>query len=215
MPKGPKGPRALKFYHFAGFCKIYYSHFIFEAITFLSKIQNHSKKCQIMIVFQKLEGKTTKSVATVGRPKMKRDAGVKPLPWNIELKEWKEILLHTPKNCILTNFLHERSIIFFLVFSLNNMILNFALIRLYWVGPKVTIPGKVTPVNFSSHTYCISMVYLTWFYQVNIRPFPGSIVRRAWDLIFVCFFGRDYLFNWFWVPIWIVVFIVFFAFFRV
>jgi len=27
-----------------GICKIYYSHFIFEVITFLRKIQNHSKK---------------------------------------------------------------------------------------------------------------------------------------------------------------------------
>ena len=27
-----------------GICKIYYSHFIFEVITFLSKIQNHPKK---------------------------------------------------------------------------------------------------------------------------------------------------------------------------
>jgi hypothetical protein len=35
---------ALKFYQSVGFCKIYYSHFIFEVITFLSKIQNHSKK---------------------------------------------------------------------------------------------------------------------------------------------------------------------------
>ena len=28
----------------AGFCKIYYSHFIFEVIKLLRKIQNHSKK---------------------------------------------------------------------------------------------------------------------------------------------------------------------------
>ena len=49
----------MKFYQSVGFCKIYYSHFIFEVITFLSKIQNHSKNCQIMVVFQKLEGKTT------------------------------------------------------------------------------------------------------------------------------------------------------------
>jgi hypothetical protein len=38
------GPWALKFYQSAGFCKIYYSHFIFEVITFLSIIQEHSKK---------------------------------------------------------------------------------------------------------------------------------------------------------------------------
>jgi hypothetical protein len=38
------GPWALKHYQSAGFCKIYYSHFIFEVITFLSKIQSHSKK---------------------------------------------------------------------------------------------------------------------------------------------------------------------------
>ena len=34
----------LKIYQSAGFCKIYYSHFIFEVIIFLSKIQNHKKK---------------------------------------------------------------------------------------------------------------------------------------------------------------------------
>ena len=39
-----QGLRALKFYQSAGFCKIYYSHFIFEVIAFLSKIQNHYKK---------------------------------------------------------------------------------------------------------------------------------------------------------------------------
>ena len=31
-PKGPKGPWALKFYHSVGFCKIYYSHFIFKVM---------------------------------------------------------------------------------------------------------------------------------------------------------------------------------------
>ena len=35
---------ALKFYQSAGFCKIYYSHIIFEVIIFLSKIQNHPQK---------------------------------------------------------------------------------------------------------------------------------------------------------------------------
>jgi len=39
-PRARQGPRALKFYHSAGFCKIYYSHFIFEVMTFLRKIQN-------------------------------------------------------------------------------------------------------------------------------------------------------------------------------
>ena len=42
--QGLAGPWALKFYQSAGFCKIYYSQFIFEVITFLSKFQNHSKK---------------------------------------------------------------------------------------------------------------------------------------------------------------------------
>jgi hypothetical protein len=53
-PKGPEGPRALKFYHSVGFCKIYYSHFIFEVITFLSKIQNHSKKLSNYGSFSKI-----------------------------------------------------------------------------------------------------------------------------------------------------------------
>jgi hypothetical protein len=43
-PSAHQGLRALKFYQSAGFCKIYYSHFIFEVITFMRKIQNHSKK---------------------------------------------------------------------------------------------------------------------------------------------------------------------------
>ena len=43
-PRALAGPWALKYYQSWGFCKIYYSHFIFEVITFLSKIQNHSKK---------------------------------------------------------------------------------------------------------------------------------------------------------------------------
>ena len=42
--KNVPGPWALKHYQSLGVCKIYYSHFIFEVITFLSKIQNHSKK---------------------------------------------------------------------------------------------------------------------------------------------------------------------------
>ena len=57
--QGPDGPRTLKFYHSAGFCKIYYSHFNFEVMKFLSKIQINLKICQIMVVFQKLDGKTT------------------------------------------------------------------------------------------------------------------------------------------------------------
>ena len=56
-PKGPKGPRALKFYQSAGFCKIYYSHFIFEVITFLRKIQNHSKKLSNYGSFSKIRRK--------------------------------------------------------------------------------------------------------------------------------------------------------------
>ena len=42
----------MKFYHSAGFCKINY--FIFEAITFLSKIQNHSKKLSNYGSFSKI-----------------------------------------------------------------------------------------------------------------------------------------------------------------
>ena len=37
-----------------GFCKIYYSHFIFEVITLLSKIQNHSKKLSNYDSFSKI-----------------------------------------------------------------------------------------------------------------------------------------------------------------
>ena len=70
-PKGPKGPRAMKFYHSAAFCKIYYSHFIFEVITFLRKIQNHSEKLSNYGSFFK-------------------NWKEKPLPWNFEMKNWKE-----------------------------------------------------------------------------------------------------------------------------
>ena len=51
------GPWALKHYQSLSICKIYNSHFIFEVIKFLSKIQNHSRNCQIMVIFQK--SKTT------------------------------------------------------------------------------------------------------------------------------------------------------------
>ena len=64
-----------------------------------------------MVVFQKLEGKTTTSNF-----------------WNEKLEGKTTTLKHwikrmggnsiTPKNCVLTNFLHERRIIFLLVFSL-------------------------------------------------------------------------------------------------
>ena len=41
-----------------GICKIYYSHFIFEVITFWEKVKITFKICQIMVIFQKFEGKT-------------------------------------------------------------------------------------------------------------------------------------------------------------
>jgi hypothetical protein len=50
----PKGPWPLKFYQFAGFCKIYNSHFILEVITFLRKIPNHSKKLSNYGIFSKI-----------------------------------------------------------------------------------------------------------------------------------------------------------------
>ena len=104
MPKGPKGPRALKFYQSAGFCKIYYSHFIFEVITFLSKIQNHTKKLSNYGSFKKIGKKTT------------------------TLKFWNKKLegkTTTPQNCVLTNFFAWKEYNFPSGF-LTNMILNFA-----------------------------------------------------------------------------------------
>ena len=64
-----------------------------------------------MVVFQKLEGKTT----TLNFWSQKLEGKTTTLIfWNQKLKGKTT----TPKNCVLTNFLHERSTIFFLVFSL-------------------------------------------------------------------------------------------------
>ena len=78
-----------------------------------------------MVVFQKLEGKTT----TLKFRNQKLEGKTTTLIfWNQKLegktttlKNWiKKIEGNstTPKNCVLTNFLHERSIIFLLVLSL-------------------------------------------------------------------------------------------------
>ena len=78
-----------------------------------------------MVVFQKLEGKTT----TLKFWNQKWEGKTTTLYfWNQKwegktttLKFWNQKLegkTTTPKNCVLTEFLHERSTIFFLVFSL-------------------------------------------------------------------------------------------------
>ena len=78
-----------------------------------------------MVVFQKLEGKTT----TLKFWNQKLEGKTTTLNlWNQKLEGktttlnfWDQKLegkTTTPKNCVLTNFLHERSIIFLLVFSL-------------------------------------------------------------------------------------------------
>ena len=78
-----------------------------------------------MVVFQKLEGKTT----TLKFRNQKLEGKTTTLNfWNQKLegktttlKNWIKRMegnSTTPKNCVLTNFLHERSIIFLLVFSL-------------------------------------------------------------------------------------------------
>ena len=53
-PRALAGPWALKHYHSLGICKIYYSHFIFEVITFLRKNQNHSGKLSNYGSFSKI-----------------------------------------------------------------------------------------------------------------------------------------------------------------
>ena len=64
-----------------------------------------------MVVFQKLEGKTT----TLKFWNKKLEGKTTTLMfWNQKL----EGKTTTPKNCVLTSFLHERSRIFFPVFSL-------------------------------------------------------------------------------------------------
>ena len=64
-----------------------------------------------MVVFQKLEGKTT----TLNFWNQKLEGKTTTLKNWIKRMEGNST---TPKNCVLTNFLHERSIIFLLVFSL-------------------------------------------------------------------------------------------------
>ena len=78
-----------------------------------------------MVVFQKLEGKTT----TLKFWNQKLEGKTTTLNfWNQKLegktttlKNWIKRMegnSTTPKNCVFTNFLHERIMIFFLVFSL-------------------------------------------------------------------------------------------------
>ena len=84
-PRARKDPQALKFYQSTG------SHFIFELITFLSKTQNN---CQIKVVFQKFEGKTTTLKFWIQKLEEKtttlifwfKDWKKKPLPWNFAIK---------------------------------------------------------------------------------------------------------------------------------
>jgi len=89
------GPWALKHYHSLGICKIYYSHFIFEVITFLSKIQNHSKK----IVNYGSSSKIGRKNHYLEFLKSKKTEGNSTTPKNCVLteflksKKWKEILL--------------------------------------------------------------------------------------------------------------------------
>ena len=98
-PIARQGPRALKLYHLVGFCKIYYSHFIFEVITFLRKIQNHLEK---LSNFQKLEGKT----ATLKFWNQKFEGKTTTLKFWAQKMEGKTT---TPKNCVLTEFLHSKN----------------------------------------------------------------------------------------------------------
>ena len=69
----------------------------------------------------------------------------------------------TPKNCVLTNFLHERSVIFPSGF-LTNMILNFAQEWYLYVEaalraeePKNTGSSLRTLVDFAFHVVIFSM----------------------------------------------------------
>ena len=64
-----------------------------------------------MVVFQKLEGKTT----TLNFWNQKLERKTTTLKNRIKRMEGNST---TPKNCVLTNFLHERSTIFLLLFSL-------------------------------------------------------------------------------------------------
>ena len=77
---------------------IYYFQKLVGVVTFLTKIQKlEGNSTTLKNWIQKLEGKPT------------------------TLKNWIQKMegnSTTPKNCVLTNFLNERSTIFFLVFSL-------------------------------------------------------------------------------------------------
>ena len=49
VPLPFSGPWALKVYQSLSFCKIYYSHFILEVMTFLRKILNFSQECPFLL----------------------------------------------------------------------------------------------------------------------------------------------------------------------
>ena len=94
-------------------------------ITFLSKIQNHSKKLSNYGRFSKIGRKN--HYLEISKSKIGRKTTTLNF-WNQKLegktttlKNWIKRMegnSTTPKNCVLTHFLHERSIIFLLVFSL-------------------------------------------------------------------------------------------------
>ena len=80
-PRARQGPRALKLYQSAGFWKIYYSHFIFEVIRFLSKVQNYSKKLSNYGNISKIGRKN--HYLEFLKSKIWKE---KPLPWNFAMK---------------------------------------------------------------------------------------------------------------------------------
>ena len=104
-----------------------------------------------MVVFQKLEGKTT----TLNFWNQKLEGKTTTLNfWN---QKW-EGKTTTPKKCVLTNFLHERSIIFFLVFSLMRfwILLRNEFLALFSLGFYVSLYKIKNSASEFRNTHIVS-----------------------------------------------------------
>ena len=124
-----------------------------------------------MVVFQKLEGKTT----TLKFRNQKLEGKTTTLNfWNQKLegktttlKNWIKRMegnSTTPKNCVLTNFLHERSIIFLLVFSL---------IR-FWILLRNDYSCLIQSFDFRSRLVKSWEIFANWDWLWLCMPAAGN-----------------------------------------
>ena len=125
-----------------------------------------------MVVFQKLEGKTTTSNF-----------------WNEKLEGKTTTLKHwikrmggnsiTPKNCVLTNFLHERRIIFLLVFSLIRFWILLRNVDYLLVGLYISLNPISVKVKSVAKCIIISLlvVMMSGGGESQYSPIIGDVIE--------------------------------------